>query len=205
MAKKYTFIHPTKSGGTAFQTFYLKHYINYFQGTGHDNLCKPDNNPIILVRDVYTRFYSMFKYWKAGAEGRPRPPNFVAQHRNDTILDFIDMLKTNNKELIYGFTWDKHFTNTNYWINNTDYKHIVVFRYNNDLNSKLPKLLAELGIPDKNITMPHVNVSTHNKKDEEFYKENEKYVNEFIREYFKKDIELIDAIENTPELFKLVV
>jgi hypothetical protein len=48
MSKKYTFIFPTK-WGTAFQTFYLKHYMDYFVGTGHGNVCKPYNNPIIIV------------------------------------------------------------------------------------------------------------------------------------------------------------
>jgi hypothetical protein len=34
MSKKYTFIFPTKMGAP-FQTFYLKHYMDYFVGTGH--------------------------------------------------------------------------------------------------------------------------------------------------------------------------
>jgi hypothetical protein len=38
MSKKYTFIFPTKVWGTAFQTFYLKHYMDYFVGTGHGNV-----------------------------------------------------------------------------------------------------------------------------------------------------------------------
>jgi hypothetical protein len=43
------------------------------------------------------------------------------------------------------------------------------------------------------------------KKDDECYKENAQYVDEFVKEYFKEDVELMDAIENSPERFKLVV
>jgi hypothetical protein len=149
----------------------------------------------------------MFKYWKAGAvDGLyKRTPAFKAKYANVTILDFIAMLKANSGELISGFTWGEHFTKTVHWINNTDYKHIAVVRYDSDLNSKLPRLLAGLGIPDKGVTLSRLNVSVDNKKDDECYKENAQYVDEFVKEYFKEDVELMDAIENSPERFKLVV
>jgi hypothetical protein len=40
-------------------------------------------------------------------------------------------------------------------------------------------------------------VSVDNKSDE-CYKENAQYVDEFVKEYFKEDVELMDAIENSP-------
>jgi hypothetical protein len=51
-----------------------------------------------------------------------------------------------------------------HWINNTDHKHIAVVRYDSDLNSKLPRLLAGLGIPDKGVTLSRLNVSVDNKR-----------------------------------------
>jgi hypothetical protein len=55
-------------------------------------------------------------------------------------------------------------------------------------------LLAGLGIPDKGVTLSRLNVSVD--KDDECYKENAQYV-EFVKEYFKEDVELMDAIENS--------
>jgi hypothetical protein len=77
--------------------------MDYFVGTGHGNVCKPYNNPIIIERRLYS-FYSMFKYWKAGAvDGLyKRTPAFKAKYANVTILDFIAMLKANSGELISG-------------------------------------------------------------------------------------------------------
>lgn len=48
----YRFIHPTKSGGTAVEKYFKKYYSNNICGEGHDNTCKNNNNPIIIVRDV---------------------------------------------------------------------------------------------------------------------------------------------------------
>jgi hypothetical protein len=64
----YTFIHPTKSGGTALEQYFDKYYQkNIDISGGHEVKCSNTNNPIIVVRDVKTRFYSMYKYWKNGA------------------------------------------------------------------------------------------------------------------------------------------
>ena len=63
----YTFIHPTKSGGTACENFFYEYYREYIVGLGHDYNCNNNNNPIIIVRDIKSRFFSMFTYWKCGA------------------------------------------------------------------------------------------------------------------------------------------
>lgn len=52
MNHKYTFIHPTKSGGTTLQKYFEMYYKNYITGIGHENKCTNNNNPIIVVRDV---------------------------------------------------------------------------------------------------------------------------------------------------------
>ncbi len=53
---RYTLIHPTKSGGTSIENFFYLHYRSSFRGMGHASICKNNNNPIIVVRDVKSRF-----------------------------------------------------------------------------------------------------------------------------------------------------
>mgnify|MGYP003324110587 FL=1 len=38
--KKFTFIHPTKSGGTSLERFFNENYSDYITGTGHENICE---------------------------------------------------------------------------------------------------------------------------------------------------------------------
>jgi len=208
MEIQYTFIHPTKCGGTSCELFFKEHYSNYITGFSHGNLCTNDNNPIIIIRDVYTRFFSMFKYWKYGSidTKNKRNTNFTIINKDKNIIDFINLLKNKDyKNLIYDFTWDIHFKSTSHWINNTDYKNIIVIIYNKDLNESIQKLLNLLNIPNKNIALPHKTISKAKKKDVEFFKNNIRYISNFINEYFKDDIELIHNIQTYPEKFKLVI
>lgn len=205
--EKYTFIHPTKTGGSACEQFFLNHYSNRIVGQGHVNLCTETNNSIIIVRDVKSRFFSMFKYWKYGAIDSvfTRDQKFCEQNESKTILDFIELLKSNKEYLYVGFTWDDHFKNISHWINNVSYKNIIVIKYESNLNEKVKKLLKTLNIPDKNIELPIFNVSKVHSDDIECYKNNEEQINDFILKYFAEDIKLLDKIDNEPELFKFVI
>ena len=72
----------------------------------------------------------MFNYWKNGSELYKRNTVFTNKNKNKTIIDFINMLKTNNKkELNVSFTWNQHFANISDWIGKTDYKNIIVIIY----------------------------------------------------------------------------
>lgn len=207
MEKKYTFIHPTKTGGTACKEYLKKYYGQYFNHcTYHQFKCTNDNNPIIIVRDVYSRFFSMFKYWKFGSIDKyKRNQEFLNKHKNKNILDFINLLKTNNtKDLIVNFTWGDHFKNTVEWINNTNYKNIIIIRYEDDLNPKIQTLINKLNIPNKNIPLNHINV-TDRRNNLMIYKNHKEKIDEFVQSYFKRDIEFISKIRNNPELFKLVI
>ena len=65
---RYSFIHPTKTGGGACEDFFRNNYSEYIKSCGHIIKCKNDNNSIIIVRDIYDRFISMYKYWKYGSD-----------------------------------------------------------------------------------------------------------------------------------------
>jgi hypothetical protein len=203
---KYTFIHPTKSGGTALEIYFLKHYSNHITGTGHNNICTNQNNPIIVVRDVKSRFLSMFKYWKYGAIDTrfKRNDAFKKQHESFTILDFIYVLKNNKTKLYVDFTWGQHFDNTSKWIGKTDYKNIIILEYTNDLNDKIQNLINYIGIPNKNIPLLKLNVSCDFSDTDKLLIDNED-VNKFIEEYFKDDIKLLNTIKTNPQLFKMVI
>jgi len=199
---KYTFVHPTKSGGTSVDNYFADHYNDYINNVGHGGSCKNDNNSIIIVRDVNSRFLSMYKYWRNGSE-KWKLPEQLKNKRNDvSMLDFINLIKQNNtKELYHSAIWKQHFDNTTTWID-TDYKNIIIIRYEENLNDKVQTLIHKLGIPNKNIPLPKKNVSLPVDNEEEL---NSKEVQEFLSEYFKDDIDFIHKIETNPELFKLVI
>jgi hypothetical protein len=204
MSKKYTFIHPTKTGGTALEQYFKKNYNTYIKGIGHGTICTNTNNPIIVVRDVKSRFYSMYTYWKNGATSGKfrRNKMWIEKNKSITIIDFINILKTNKKKLYSGFTWRDHFESITKWIGDTDYKNIIIIKYEENLNDKIMKLIDNLGIDNKKIEVPIKNKS--NKNHCKYELDNE-YVVNFINEYFSSDIELINKIDNNPELFKMVI
>ena len=204
--KKYTFIHPTKAGGTAVERYFKKHYSKYITGFGHATKCTNTNNPIIIVRDVKSRFLSMYKYWKHGAMDGvhgTRDKEWIEKYKNTTIKDFIVMLKNKQNNLCHSFTHKEHYYNTCKWINNTDYKNIIVIKYSKNLNQKIQKLLNVLHIPNKHKLLPVINKSVS--VEDEHIDLDDRYIAQFIKDYFKYDIILLNAIESKPQLFKLVI
>ena len=205
--EKYTFIHPTKSGGTALETFFSENYSDYITGTGHENICENNNNPIIIVRDVKERFISMYKYWKNGSTDCFKRDNlWKEKFKNTTITEFINMIKNNDKNLYHDFTWQQHFDLTTNWLGCANYENIIIIKYEKNLNSKIQKLLNLLKIPNKNIQVPVINKSCQIDLEYQFlFDDYNKFIDNFLEDYFKKDLKLINTIENNPELFKLVI
>lgn len=200
---KYTFIHPTKSGGIAIDEYFTAHYKEFISDSKlHKNNCTDTNNSIIVVRDVESRFLSMYKYWKYGSDRWKREKKEL---KNISLIDFINLLKTNKQKLYGGIIWNQHFDNTTAWIK-TDYKNIIVIRYVPDLNEKVQKLLQVLEIPNKYIPLPKTNVSRKIEDESDLHLQlNDPIVKEFISSYFKSDIELIETIRLHPERFKHVI
>ena len=146
----------------------------------------------------------MYKYWKNGAsfyneDKRERPSEFLEKYGKYTIKDFINLLKTNNTEALYnGFTWDKHYESLKYWINDTPFKKIIVIKYSRNL--KIKKILAGLGLKNKNIPLMKTNVSLES---EEISLDDEDI--SFIKERYMYDLSLYDKVINQPSLFKKVI
>lgn len=199
---QYTFVAPTKSGTSALQQFFSS-YDENIKTNQHAFLCTNDNNPIIVVRDVASRFLSMYKYWKNGSLLYTRSEEWKEKYKDFSLRNFVHYLKDKNPELYNDFTWDQHFAETFAWINGTDYKNIVVVRYETDLNDKIQALLTALEIPNKNIALEKRNVSIDESScDAELEKEE---IQLFIQEYFKNDLAFMKTINEHPEFFKMVI
>ena len=200
---RFSFIHPTKCGGTAVENFLLKHYSKYFNIKSHHTLtCNNYNNSIIIIRDPIERFISLFKYWKYGSEIFIRDNLFLEKYKNISIKNFISFITENKTNtLFYSFTWDKHFQKMTYWINNTDYKNIIIIKYKNDMNDTIQKMLRIFNIPKLvNNKVEKCNISNNKEQvilDQEDIK--------FIHTFFKEDFDLIHLINTQPKLFRAVL
>jgi hypothetical protein len=196
---KFTFIHPTKCGGTSIYDVLLKHYSKYFiLDNMHKTVCLDNNNPIILVRDPLDRFKSMYKYWKYGSERyNKRSPEYKNYIKDMNIKDYINLIKTKSPIINNSYTWDKHYAPITDWIKVSKYKKLIVIKYCKDLNKPFQKMINAFNIPNLNIRIPHSNVS---KNKEEIILDDDDL--QFIQEHFKKDYELIKLINTNPKLFR---
>ncbi len=156
----YTFIHPTKTGGTALENYFSKNYCNYITGKGHLNKCNSCNNPIIIIRDPLERVISMYKYWKNGAITGPyqRSKEWVQKVKDIDFENFINLIDRKDKLLLQTFTWHQHFASYSEWITQKDWKKTIIILYDLNLNDRLKNLLNYLKIKNKNIPLTHVNV-----------------------------------------------
>jgi hypothetical protein len=197
----HSFIHATKTGGTALICFIVDHYSEYIRTYRHETLCGSVKNPIIIFRDPIDRFVSMFKYWKYGSEFWPMHPE-VKAFRADYDINAYAKLVVNRKfgKLNGGATREVHAQTQSYWYN-CPLEKIKVIKYKNNLESSIYKLFDELGIENKNIPFPKLNISNRKKLNVSI-NDSTKFL---LRDFFKEDFKLMKTIENYPEKFNLVI
>lgn len=207
----YTFIHIPKCGGTSVEKYFEAHYSDRIIGTTHKWLCEKDNNPIVIIRNPFDRFISLYHYWKYGSHGRnSRGTEFTEKYGNCSIKDFIEIFKRNTDaiknnyihELVSGYMWRIHYFPQVYWIQRDCFENAIVIKYTENLDEKIHVLLDYLHIQDKNISLEKSNV-TRTKDGEQAVLDEEDIV--WLREHFREDFELWNAANETPERFKYVL
>jgi hypothetical protein len=185
------------------EQYFEKNYSEYIEGKGHAGVCGKNNNPIVIIREPFDRFISMYNYWKNGAKSGlfVRNNDFKEKYSSYTIKDFIRMINEKNTNDLYTvFTQKEHFSGQYLWINKDIYKYCIVILYQKNLNSKIEELLNYLKIPNKKITLLDMNVS---KKDDNIILDEEDKKN--IKNIYKEDFELWNNLINNKELFKKVI
>ena len=196
----YTFIHPTKTGGTTFENYIEKHYNTYIKGRGHKKKCAHVDNPIIILRNPYDRFISSYKYWKNGSANFPRPIDWKKYNNHVTIDDYIEMVKNKDENLIFKATGEDHYAPQTHWIKPEDYKKTIVITYSKGaMEKKIFDLLEKLYIKNKYVPYDKINVS---------YGEDISLTPQQMKKIYKlyeDDFILWDKLHNNKSLFRNVI
>ena len=201
MNEKYMFIHPTKTGGTAVELFFKENYFNHIIGRDHKNRCADSDHPIIIFRDPYDRFSSMFGYWKFGSKRFKLSKKELNERSRFNINDFARFIKNDKTEMLYSeWLWELHFKPQSYWFN-CDYSKIIVIQYCNDLQSSIYKLLSFLDIENKNIKLGVVNKTSKPVRNCKFNDE----TTEWFEEYFEEDLNIFSQIKENSHNFKALI
>jgi len=200
----YEFVHPTKCGGTALEQYFEKHYKTNIIGKAHERKCKDCKHPLIILRDPYSRFLSMYKYWKEGSSDSKykRGQTWIKKYSNVSIDEFLQMIETRDRLLFERnqFTWNVHFENYSEWIKPEDFKKTTVIIYTENLNDKIENILYQLKIKSKNIKLDKFNVS----KTSENIVLNETQKKR-VQQIFEYDFDLYNKVLTQKYLFRKVI
>ena len=183
------------------EQFLEAHYSEYFVGKGHENKCSDFENPIIIIRDPFDRFLSIFYYWKYGATAGPYQREDDWRPDCESPGHFIAKLRAHEEiKLSHTFTEGFHFAEQHDWIRERDFNRTIVLKYSSNLDESMHTLFRLLRINDNKISLPYVN-KTRGKQAYCFTEDDKQW----IQSAYEKDIRLWDLINRCPKRFKKVI
>jgi hypothetical protein len=191
---KYSFIHIPKTSGIAFRQFVNDSYSDHISIENHHVIATQYNNPIIIIREPYDRFFSMYHYWRQDIDNE--------KIKKTSIKEFINYIKTDDDILITNKTEIYHYFPQSYYLPTNAYGHtiVIVHTKNNELmNRKVNEMIDYLGIPNKNTKYNETNVSK--KESEIVLDENDK---KEVEKLYENDFVLWRMVNDKPYYFKKV-
>ena len=105
----------------------------------HSIKCTNSNNPIVVIREPFERFKTMYFYWKYG-NLRTRDK----QNSEKSLNNFIKMLKTEDTTHYNRIFWYVHTKPQFFWLEKCTLKNITVIRYTKkNLLEKFEDIIVE--------------------------------------------------------------
>jgi hypothetical protein len=138
---------------------------------------------------------SMYNFWKY--ESNYKVCTKVVP-KSEGLPEFIEYVKRGSSCLNTLYTNPDHTRAQIHWIPRDTWSSTIVIRYVPNLNSVIEPLLKELGIPRTGPYCPRNNITTKKEPIEGLDLT-------WVREHYRADFELWDAVNEHPELFKKVI
>jgi hypothetical protein len=199
----HTFIHPTKTGGVTLGTYLATYHKSHVSKTlDHATTCTRTNNPIIVVREPRDRFGSMYNFWKYGSDFELCQKDTP---ESESLAEFIEYVKCQDPKLTTKYTGPLHFAPQSHWIPRDTWSSAIVIKYVPDLSTILDPLLQYLGAKPVRAGYPWPHCERKNTTRVKEPVDLSGPDLEWFLDYFKEDLELWDAVNTEPHLFKHVI
>ena len=204
---RYTFVHPTKTGGTAVEQYFKEHHFGAVRGEGHLHTCANSANPIVTLRHPLDRFVSIFQYWRNGAADGKYRRDVEDWVPVNTISEFIGKMRERDGSFVRNFlhrdfTTHLHFVEQRHWLKPADHGKTIVILYDKDgMDAKIRELLKHLSLPCVGLPIPRVNVT---RSSEGVVCELTADDREWIERHYKADFDLWHLATKHPHRFKKV-
>lgn len=197
--KYFGFVHITKTGGASFHDFIYHNYLDYFifDSIPHQTTAISYSNPVIIVRNPFDRFLSMFNYWQNGSE--LYDPLFGKTNISIPVFFKYFYKGLLSKESIKTYVWKHHFLPQTYWLSEDCYQKSTIIVYNQNFENTISKFTKIIGLPKPIYPLKYINKS---KKHIDYLTSKDKKI---IYQHYQKDFELYYNICSHPDRFKLVI